>query len=341
VELEFERMGAAAVIAQIEALEDRRAAGVVILPGGHRLEVAQLHKVLWPRLGITKGALMRYYVRVAPLLLPAVQDRPLIMRRYPDGVRGGGFYQQRAPADTPPGVRTAVLASDRVVPRRFIGGSLTTLLFMTHMAALSQDPWFSRVQSEDTPDHAVLDLDPMPGVPFRVVVDVARWVRDALARLHVASFPKTSGKTGLHVYVPLRPGTTYETSRLFAEIVATTVATRHPRMATVERAIGSRGRRVYVDYLQNSRGKTLAAAYSARGTDDAGVSTPVTWAEIDAGLDRRDFTLRTIGARLRAVGDLWARCRRARGADLAAVVSESRPRARARRPSPPAPRAAR
>jgi bifunctional non-homologous end joining protein LigD len=327
-------MGLAPVIARLEALEDRRAAGVVPLPDGHRLEVGQLHKVLWPGPRITKGELMRYYARISPLILPAVHDRPLIMRRHPDGVRAGGFYQQRAPADTPPGVRTAVLASDRVVPRRLIGGSLTTLLFMTQIAALSQDPWFSRVQSEDTPDHMVLDLDPMPGVTFATVVDVARWVRDELDALGVASFPKTSGKTGLHVYVPLRSGTTYEASRIFAEIVATAVAEKHPRVATVERSLRRRGRRVYVDFLQNARGKTLATAYSARASDDAGVSTPLTWAEIARGVDRRDFTLRTIEARVRAVGDLWAGFRRARGVDLAAVVSGSpRPRdSRSRRP---------
>jgi len=322
------------VLRQLDALEARRAGGVLSLPDGSRLEVGQLHKVLWPRPRITKGELMRYYVRIAPLILPTVRDRPLIMRRYPDGVRAGGFYQQRAPADTPPNVRTTVLASDRVVPRRLIGGSLTTLLFMTQIAALSQDPWFSRVQSEDTPDHCVLDLDPMPGVPFATVVDVARWVRDELAALGVAGFPKTSGKTGLHVYVPLATGTSYDASRIFAEIVATAVAEKHPRVATVARALRDRGRRVYVDFLQNSRGKTLASAYSARGSDDAGVSTPLTWNEIDAGVDRRDFTLRTIEARVRDVGDLWAAFRRARGVDLSAVVSGRRSAARAgpRRP---------
>ena len=326
------------VIAQLEDLEDRRAAGTITLPGGQHLDVSHLHKVFWPTLRITKGALMRYYVRISPFLLPAIVDRPLIMRRYPDGVRGGGFYQQRAPADTPRGVRVAVLASDRVVPRRFIGGGLTTLLYMTQIAAVSQDPWFSRVPSEDEPDHSVLDLDPMPGVPFATVVDVARWIHDELERLGVPSAPKTSGATGMHVYVPLRPRTSYETSRLFAEMVATVVATKHPRVATVERAIRARGRRVYVDYLQNSRGKTLATAYSARATDDAGVSTPLTWAEVDARVDRRDFTLRTIDARVRAVGDLWTAVRRARGADLSAVISA---RAAVPRPRPRGSRAAR
>jgi bifunctional non-homologous end joining protein LigD len=311
----------ALLLRQLEALEDRRVAGMITLPDGHRLEVGQLHKIFWPRLGLTKGALMRYYMRVSPFLLPAVADRPLIMRRWPDGVGASKFYQQRAPEDTPPGVRVATLASDRVVPRRFVGGSLTTLLFMTQIAAISQDPWFSRVQSENDPDHSVLDLDPMPGVPFATVRDAARWVHDELEHLGVASFPKTSGATGLHVYIPLPPRTSWTTSRLFAELIATTVAQRHPRAATIERAIGARGRRVYLDFMQNTRGKTLATAYSARGTDDAGVSTPLQWAELDTNVDRGDFTLMTIEARLRQVGDLWAALRGAGGTNLAAVLS--------------------
>src|SRR5204863_886384 len=228
-------------------------------------------------LGITKGAMLRYYAWAAPLLLPAVADRPLVMRRFPDGVRGRAFSQQRAPADAPPGVRVETLPVDTEVPSRLIGGSLITLLYMAQIAAISQDPWFSRVGSLDDANHVVLDLDPMPGVPFATVVDVARWIHDELERIGTPAVPKTSGATGMHVYIPLPRGTSYETGRLFCEIIATLVAERQPRVATVERAVDARGRRVYVDYMQNFRGKTLATAYSARGSDYAGVSTPLTW----------------------------------------------------------------
>jgi bifunctional non-homologous end joining protein LigD len=132
--------------------------------------------------------------------------------------------------------------------------------------------------------------------------------------------PKTSGAQGLHVYIPLPPRTTYEAGRLFCEIVATLVAGRHPRVATVERAVDARGRRVYIDYLQNMRGKTLATAYSARATADAGVSAPLTWAEVHAGVDRGDFTLRTMPERVRAVGDPWKALRGSPGADLGAIL---------------------
>ena len=308
------------LIATLAELETRVGEALVDLPGDGALAVSHLDKVFWPGLGITKGALLRYYAWVAPLLLPAVADRPLVMRRFPDGIRGKAFYQQRAPADAPPGVRVQALPVDTEVPSRLIGGSLMTLLYMAQIAAISQDPWFSRVGSLDDADHVVLDLDPMPGVPFATVVDVARLIHDELERIGTPSVPKTSGATGMHVYIPLPPRTSYETGRIFCEIVATLVAERHPRVATVERTVDARGRRVYIDYMQNFRGKTLATAYSARGSDFAGASTPLTWREVHAGVDHRDFTLTTLPARVRRVGDLWAPLRTSPGADLTAIL---------------------
>ena len=309
------------LIAKLAEIETRGGEAVVDLPGGGTVGVSHLDKVFWPGLGLTKGALLRYYAWAAPLLLPAVADRPLVMRRFPDGVRGKAFYQQRAPADTPAGVRVEELAVDTEVPSRIIGGSLVTLLYMAQIAAISQDPWFSRVGSVDDADHVVLDLDPMPGVPFTTVVDVARYIHDELERIGTPSVPKTSGASGIHVYIPLPRGTAYDTGRIFCEIVATLVADKHPRVATIERAVDARGRRVYIDYMQNFRGKTLATAYSARGSDFAGVSTPLTWREVHAGVDARDFTLATAPDRVRRVGDLWAALRQSRGADLGAILS--------------------
>ncbi|MGH7279190.1 MAG: DNA ligase D, partial [Candidatus Rokuibacteriota bacterium] len=155
---------------------------------------------------------------------------------------------------------------------------------------------------------------------FRQVLDVARWIHDELRRLGTPAVPKTSGAEGVHVYIPLPPGTPYEAGRLFCEIVATIVADAHPKVATVARAVRARGGRVYIDYLQNSRGKTLATAYSARASAWAGVSTPLTWREVAEGIDRRDFTIRGTPARIRAVGDLWAAVRTGPGADLHAAL---------------------
>jgi bifunctional non-homologous end joining protein LigD len=305
---------------QLAELERERGGGRVNLPGGALLETSNLGKVLWPATGMTKGELMRYYITVSPYLLPAVADRPLIMRRHPNGVTAKAFYQQRAPARTPPGVRVETIAADKTVPSRLVGGSLVTLLYMAQLAVISQDPWFSRQGSLDFPDHAVIDLDPMPGVAFAAVLDVARRVHDELERLSIPSVPKTSGADGLHVYVPLAPRTPWDAARLFAQIVATLVAQKHPRVATVEREVRARGRTVYVDYLQNVRGKSVATAYSARASDIGGASAPLTWDEVHAGVDRRDFTLRTLPSRLAAVGDLWAPIRTGPNVDLTAVL---------------------
>jgi bifunctional non-homologous end joining protein LigD len=316
--------GLARLCERLEQLEASGSAGTLTLPDGSPLEVSRLDKVLWRAVGITKGELMRYYVALSPCQLPAVADRPLIMRRYPNGIEARAFYQQRSPATVPPGVRALTLPGDRAVPGRLVGGSLLTLLYMVQLAVISQDPWFARVGSLDFPDHAVIDLDPMPGVSFGRVVDVLRWVHDELERLGVPSWPKTSGAEGAHVYVPLPPETSWESARLFSQVVAALVARQHPRHASVERSVSARGRTVYLDCLQNARGKSLATAYSARATSDAGASAPLRWDEVHAGVDRRDYTVRTLPARVAAVGDLWAPLAISVGADLDAVLERLR-----------------
>lgn len=313
------------VLEQLRALEDARKDGTLDLPNGDRVPVTNLSKIFWPGEKLTKGDLLRYYVEVAPFLLPAIADRPLVMKRFPNGVGGKAFYQQRAREERPPGgVRIEELRDADPInepdAKRFIGGSLTTLLYMTQIAAISQDPWFSRVQSLAEMDYAAIDLDPGDDVAFAKVLDVARWVRDELESLGVPGVPKTSGASGLHVYVPLPAGTSYESGVLFAQIVATVIATRHPKVATVERMVARRPKgTVYVDALQNILGKTLATAYSARASEFAGVSTPLTWKEVDEKVDPRDFTIRTAPTRFREVGDLWARLRTAKPANLEKV----------------------
>ena len=304
-----------ALVDQITDLEKARRDGTLVLPGGDSVRVTNLSKIFWPKLKLTKGDLLRYYVRAARYLLPAVEDRPLVMKRFPNGVNAPPFYQHRA-ADVPAGVRTQVVS---VVEKRpqIIGGTLKTLLYMTQLAAISQDPWFSRVQHPEFADYAAFDLDPSEGVPFARALDVARWIHDELDALGATGVAKTSGADGLHIYVPLPPRTPYDAGLLFCQIVATVVAHKHPNVATVERAVRARGKRVYVDCLQNILGKTLATAYSARASEFAGVSTPVTWKEIDAGFDRRAFTIETAPARFDAAGDLWAALRQSKGIDLA------------------------
>jgi bifunctional non-homologous end joining protein LigD len=314
------------VVEQLRALEEARKDGTILLPGDLRLGVTNPAKVFWPKLKLTKGDLLRYYATVAQYLLPAVEDRPLVMKRFPNGVDGQAFYQHRSRLEKPPsGVRVETLSPelDPMTEKggfRFIGGDLITLLYMTQLASISQDPWFSRMQSPQDADYVALDLDPDDETPFARVLDVARWVRDELESLKVPAVPKTSGSSGLHIYIPLPPHTSYESGQLFCQIVATVVASRHPKVATVERSVRSRRRgTVYVDFLQNILGKTLATAYSARASAFAGVSTPLTWKEIDQGVDPRDFTIVTAPSRFAEVGDLWARLRSSKPANLEAV----------------------
>ena len=315
----------------LAALEAAKRDGDVSLPNGDVLRVTNLAKVFWPELKITKGELMRYYVSVSPMLLPAIDDRPLVMKRFPNGVVKSAFYQQRHPESVPPGVRREVLPPDiepidEEGPRdRLIGGSLTTLVYMTQLAAISQDPWFSRVADAIHQDYAAIDLDPGEGAGFDKVLDVARWVKEELDRLSIPAVPKTSGSRGLHIYIPLPKRTTYETGQLLCHMVASVVSTKHPKVATIERWVKKRPRgTVYVDYLQNILGKTLATAYSARASDYAGVSTPLTWKEVDDGVDPHDFTVRTALDRFAKVGDLWQKLRTVKPVDLRAVLRKAK-----------------
>ncbi|HET6282945.1 MAG TPA: hypothetical protein VFH73_18435, partial [Polyangia bacterium] len=309
-------------LAALEGMDPGRGGRLPV--SGDEIEVTNLGKALWTAPRITKGQLLRYYLEVAPYILPVVDDRPLVMRRFPDGVDRPAFFQHRAPDAPPTGVRVEEVEDGGEESRRLIGGSLATLAYMVQLAAISQDPWFSRCRSIGDMDHVAIDLDPTEGTTFATVLEVARRVRDELVNLKVASYPKTSGARGLHIYVPMRPGTSYQAGLLFGQIVATVVARRFPKIATVERAVQRRARgTVYLDYLQNIQGKTLACAYSARASAFAGASTPLAWDEVDAGVDPRDFTILTLPARLREVGDLWGGLRQSKGVDLRGVLERA------------------
>jgi bifunctional non-homologous end joining protein LigD len=303
---------------QLRAIEDGPGDGVLRLSDGMELKVTNLKKVFWPKLTITKGELFRYYAQVSPFILPVLADRPLVMKRYPNGVEAKPFYQHRA-EEPARGVRVERVAAQDRRPQ-LIGGDLPTLLYTCQLAAISQDPWFSRVQSPGYADQVALDLDPSDDVPFSQVLDVARWVHDELEALGVSGLPKTSGSSGLHIYIPLAPRTRFDAGLLFCQLIATLVSEKHPKHATVERSVRARGRRVYIDYLQNIEGKTLASAYSVRANAFAGVSAPLAWNEVDAGVQLQDFTIRTMLSRIEKSGDLWAPIRSEKGADLRAIA---------------------
>ncbi len=313
-----------AIVAQLDEFEKTRKNGRLKLPEGDSIEVTNLHKMFWPAVKKTKGDLIRYYAKISPYILPVIKNRPLVMKRLPNGVEGPFFYQHRAPEPTVPGVRIETLPNDDV-PARLIGGSLKTLLYMAQLASVSMDPWFSTMDDLDSADQVAIDLDPQPGATFKQILDCAEWVEEELDRVKVQGFPKTSGSEGLHVYIPLPPGTPYEAGMLFCQIIATMIAAKHPKVATVERMVRRRkDGTIYVDYLQNIQGKTLACAYSARGSAFAGVSTPLTWKEVRQRPKPQDFTIDTIHARVKKVGDLWAKMRAHKGTDLLAAIEKLR-----------------
>ena len=300
--------GATTVAQQLRAEPNARHAEVSI-DSATKLEVTNLGKIYFPVPKITKGQLMEYYAEVSPYLLPALEDRPLVLKRWPNGIKEGGeFYQQKAPDKVPSGVRVEEVADDGITTqRRLIGGNLATLLYIVQLGAISTDPWSSRVRTIADADYSIIDLDPMPKATFKRVINVARWVKEELDELGLDAVMKTSGASGMHIVMPLPRGATYEISKVLAELVARRVNEKHPKETTIIRAVKARPQdAVYVDFLQNIRGKTVASVYSARAETHASVSMPLKWSELTNDLDPRDFTIRNVPQRLKRVGDLWA-----------------------------------
>jgi len=277
-------------------------------------------KVFWPGEGITKGDLADYYETVAPLLLPHLRDRPQSLHRFPNGIGGPGFYQknlQRHPA----WVRTLLLpaiSAGRDIAY-LVCDSLDALLYMVQLGCIDLNPWHSRAGSLDRPDYLLLDLD-AKSVEFSAVLKVAAEARRMLDELGLPSYPKTSGKTGMHICLPLAARAGYDQSRQLAERLMNLLHRRLPRLTSVERDPARRQGLVYLDFLENHRGKTMAAPYCVRPVPGATVSTPLDWSEVKGGLDPARFTLRTAPGRFQRVGDLWAPLL-GPGIDLPAVLA--------------------
>jgi len=295
------------LLAELTAIEEKGGDGHIDLGGGKTLKVSNLDKVFFPKEKYTKGDVMRYYVRVADFILPTILDRPLVLKRFPNGIDGEAFYQQKAPENTPPEVRVEVIETEGGDKQsRFIGGDLLTLLYTIQLGAISVDPWHSRVQSLEYADYTIIDLDPGPRANFGRVIQVARWAKEVLDSFGLNAAIKTSGSSGLHIYLPLPPRTPNDAETLVAQVVATKVAQAHPKEATIERFVKARGAAmVYVDYLQNIQGKTVAGPYCVRAKAGATVSTPLKWTELTDDLDPRDFHIGNAAERFEKTGDVW------------------------------------
>jgi bifunctional non-homologous end joining protein LigD len=285
------------------------------------LTLTNLDKVLWPEEGLTKADLIDYYRRMAPIMLPYLRDRPQVLHRTPGGIEGIGFFQKHA-GPRPEWIQVARIGSqsDGRTIDYILCQDEATLVYLANLGCIEMNPWNSRFGSLDSPDYVVIDLDPVE-VSFNQVITIALAVRDVLEEAGVASYVKTSGGSGLHVFVPLAAGHGHEEARDFAHLVGQAVAVRLPGMTSLERNPAHRRGRVYLDYLQNRWGQPSVAAYSLRPRPGAPVSTPLHWEEMRTGLSPAAHTMTNITDRLDRVGDLW-RDTLEPGTDLAAI-SES------------------
>ncbi|MGA9767973.1 MAG: non-homologous end-joining DNA ligase [Blastocatellia bacterium] len=293
------------------ALKDKELSGDAnIKIGRQTLSLTNLDKAYWPDDGYTKGDLVRYYYEISKFILPYLKDRPLILKRYPSGIKGPSFHQHDV--DEAPGyVRTvAVEVEDNSgghTVNYMVGGNLATLLYAANLGAIECHPWHSRTRNLDHPDWLVFDLDPGEGVDFKTICEAALCVREVLSRQGLYSYAKTSGSRGIHVYLPIKPAYSYEQLVKFAERVATLVAREMPEAATVERSLKKRRRgQIYIDHLQNARGKSIAAPYSVRPKPGATVSAPLDWSEIKRKkIEPQDFTIKNMLRRIERRGDLF------------------------------------
>jgi bifunctional non-homologous end joining protein LigD len=281
--------------------------GTTIKANGHDVPVTNLEKVFWPEEGYTKGDVINYYNSISSYILPHLKDRPQSLKRNPNGITDKGFYHKDAGNTAPSWVEHIEVRAESTqkVVDYILCNNKATLLYLANLGCIELNPWNSRIKKPDYPDYLIMDLDPSKNNTFNEVVDVAIVVKEVLDKAGASCYCKTSGATGLHIYVPLHAAYTYEQARQFAELVAILATEQLPKIATVERSLDKRKGRIYVDYLQNSRGQTLSSVYSIRPVPGATVSTPIEWKELTHELHPSNFTIKTIQKRLDKLGDIF------------------------------------
>ena len=282
----------------------------VMRDGDRQITLTNLRKTFWAREALTKGDLLAHYARVAPALIPHLEGRPLILKRYPDGVDAAPFFQHNVPDNAPPWLATAELArseKEASDPNRYaIVGDPLGLLWVVNLGVIDFNPWQSRAETPDLPTHVLFDLDPSDGLPFARVVEAALAVGELLDAVGLRGYPKTTGGAGMHVFVPVASGPDYATTRLFAQVAGEMLARQHPGLITTEVRRSARGARVYLDANQNGRGRSISSVYSVRPRRGAPVAMPLSWDEVAPGLDPLDGTMTTVAGRIAERGDLFA-----------------------------------
>lgn len=283
-----------------------------LLVNGHRLQLTNQNKIYWPDEGITKGQVLEYYSAISKYILPYLKGRPQSLKRNPNGIVDKGFYHKDAGDSAPDWVKSIELYSESAKKHidYILCNNKATLLYLNNLGCIEINPWNSRVNHLDYPDYLVMDIDPAAKNSFNDVIEAALAIKEILDKAQAPSYCKTSGATGMHIYVPLRAAYHYDQVRSFAEIIAHLTQEQLPHSTTVERSLSKRNNRIYIDYLQNSRGQTLSSVYSLRPVPGALVSTPLHWKEVKSGLRPTQFNIYTLPQRLDKVGDLFSGIRK-------------------------------
>jgi len=274
---------------------------------GKVVKLTNLAKPFWPELGITKRDLLQYYADVAPVLLPHLTDRAMVMKRYPNGAAGDFFFMKRAPSPRPEWIELCHIehSSGNIIDFPMVQ-DMASLLWVINLGCIDLNQWYARCDDVDRPDYLHFDLDPVPGANFEKVIETALLLRQGLDGLKMPSYAKTTGSKGIHVYVPIERGPTQKQVWGFAKEFAHALAAQAPKLVTAIYVVAKRPKgRVLVDYNQNAWGRTLASIYSIRPRTKPSVSTPVKWSELERGLSIDDFTMKNVPARVRKLGDLW------------------------------------
>ena len=272
---------------------------------GQKVKLTNLEKIFWPEEKITKGDLIEYYADVAKYILPHLKDRPQSLHRFPDGIRGEGFYQKNY-EDAPKWVKQVKIhsESDGKNVNYLVCQNEADLLFLVNLGCIDLNPWNSHIGHLNYPDYLIIDLDP-EDVPFRNVIEVALATKKVLGKFDIPTFPKTTGLRGMHILIPTAAKYTYEQVRNLAEVLVTLIHKEVPEITSLERHPEKRHKKVYLDYLQNSEGQTIASAYSIRPAAKAPVSTPLRWNEVTKSINPEDFTIKNTKNRLKKIGDIF------------------------------------
>ena len=295
-------------ISREEFLALKRPKGDLILKiGGERVSLTSLDRVYWPDEKLTKYDLLSYYLRVEKFIMPFLKDRPAILQRYPRGIKAPMFFQQDLES-APAFIKTERLINQEGRELHYaVFTTIGSLLHFVNLGTIEQHPWHSTIKHLDKPDYLMLDLDPK-AAPWKNVLEVALVVKEVFDELGLPSFPKTSGSSGIHIYLPLKPKHDYGKTAAVAHALAVEVARRAPKSATTERSLAKRQKQqVYVDAMQNARGKTIASPYSARAKPGATVSMPLTWKQVEKGVKMMDFTIKNVPKLVEKNGDAWAK----------------------------------